>query len=129
MIQAKRGRQGGTWLHPKLAEYFGKAHGKVLRAIETIGCSVGFNQANFGLIRWMKCSAGFRLRNFVETVIWRDNPSGGEPIIKALEGAGAIAKRDSDRKRHTKKYRVPGGGSPGLYVIDPETMDGEGGSV
>ncbi|MNG03219.1 hypothetical protein D3C84_862880 [compost metagenome] len=50
-------------------------------------------------------------------------------VIKALEGAGAIAKRDSDRKRHTKKYRVPGGGSPGLYVIDPETMDGEGGSV
>ena len=50
-------------------------------------------------------------------------------VIKALEGAGAIAKRDSDRKRHTKKYRLPGGGSTGLYVIDHETMDAEGGSV
>ncbi|VVM98953.1 DUF927 domain-containing protein [Pseudomonas fluorescens] len=50
-------------------------------------------------------------------------------VIKALDGAGAIAKRDSDRKRHTKKYRLPGGGSAGLYVIDPEIMDGEGGGA
>lgn len=47
-------------------------------------------------------------------------------VIKALESAGALAKRDTDRKRHTKKYRLPGGGSAGLYVIDPEVMDTEG---
>ncbi len=50
-------------------------------------------------------------------------------VIKALEGAGALAKRDTDRKRHTKKYRLPGGGSAGLYVIDPEVMDIEGATV
>ncbi|MNO06130.1 hypothetical protein D3C81_2277750 [compost metagenome] len=51
-------------------------------------------------------------------------------VVKALEGAGALAKRDTDREsRRTKKYRIPGGGSPRLYVIDPEVMDGEGGSV
>ncbi|KQQ65550.1 RNA helicase [Pseudomonas sp. Leaf127] len=43
-------------------------------------------------------------------------------IIKALEGVGGLAKRDSDRKRHTKKYRLPGGGSAGLYVVDPEVI-------
>jgi uncharacterized protein (DUF927 family) len=51
-------------------------------------------------------------------------------VIKALDGAGALAKRDTDRdSRKTKKYRTPGGGSLRLYVIDPEVMDGEGGSV
>ncbi|MEA9979319.1 MULTISPECIES: DUF927 domain-containing protein [unclassified Pseudomonas] len=51
-------------------------------------------------------------------------------VVKALESAGALAKRDTDRdSRKTKKYRIPGGGSPRLYVIDPEVMDGEGGSV
>ncbi|MEE3508148.1 DUF927 domain-containing protein [Pseudomonas sp. 10C3] len=51
-------------------------------------------------------------------------------VIKALEVGGALAKRDTDRdSRKTKKYRIPGGGSPRLYVIDPEVMDGEGGSV
>ena len=48
-------------------------------------------------------------------------------IVKALESAGALAKRDTDRKRYTKKYRLPGGGSAGLYVIDPERLEGEGG--
>ncbi|MFJ7316729.1 DUF927 domain-containing protein, partial [Pseudomonas sp. NPDC098747] len=48
-------------------------------------------------------------------------------IVKALESAGALAKRDSDRKRYTKKYRLPGGGSAGLYVIDPERLESEGG--
>ncbi|MFC0668926.1 DUF927 domain-containing protein [Azotobacter chroococcum] len=48
-------------------------------------------------------------------------------IIKALEAAGAIAKRDTDRKRYTKKYRLPGGGSAGLYVVDPERLESEGG--
>ncbi|WP_297841209.1 DUF927 domain-containing protein [Pseudomonas sp.] len=51
-------------------------------------------------------------------------------VVKALEGAGALAKRDTDRdSRKTKKYRIPGGGSPRLYVIDSEAIDGEGGSV
>ncbi|RRW29096.1 DUF927 domain-containing protein [Ectopseudomonas oleovorans] len=49
-------------------------------------------------------------------------------ILKALEAAGAIAKRDTDRKRYTKKYRLPGGGSAGLYVIDPERLESEGGA-
>ena len=50
--KARVDRGGGTWLQPvttslKVAEYSGKAHGKVLRTIETTGCSVGFNQASF----------------------------------------------------------------------------------
>jgi len=48
-------------------------------------------------------------------------------IVKALEAAGALAKRDGDRKRYTKKYRLPGGGSAGLYVIDPERLESDGG--
>lgn len=48
-------------------------------------------------------------------------------VVKALEGAGAIAKHDTDRdSRKTKKYRLPAGGSARLYVVDPEAMDGEG---
>lgn len=48
-------------------------------------------------------------------------------ICKALDGAGAFAKRDTDRKRYTrKKYRLPGGGFANLYVVDPERLDGEG---
>lgn len=48
-------------------------------------------------------------------------------VVKALEGAGAIAKHDTDRdSRKTKKYRLPAGGSARLYAIDPDTMDGEG---
>ncbi|MBG5024977.1 Rha family transcriptional regulator [Pseudomonas aeruginosa] len=50
----------------KVAERFGKRHDSVLRAI-----------------RHMACSKAFRLRNFVETVVWRDNPSGGEKIKSA----------------------------------------------
>lgn len=46
-------------------------------------------------------------------------------ITKALDAAGALAKRDTDRKRFTKKYRLPGGGSAGLYVVDPERLEGE----
>ncbi|KFJ92613.1 RNA helicase [Pseudomonas sp. 1-7] len=47
-------------------------------------------------------------------------------IGKALDTAGALAKRDTDAKRYTKKYRLPGGGSVNLYVIDPEHLAGEG---
>lgn len=51
-------------------------------------------------------------------------------VVKALEGAGALAKHDTDRdSRKTKKYRLPGGGSARLYVIDPEAMDSEGGGL
>jgi len=46
-------------------------------------------------------------------------------VIKALEGAGAVARRDNERK--TKNYRLPGGGQARLYVVDPEVMDTEGG--
>lgn len=48
-------------------------------------------------------------------------------VVKALEGAGAIAKHDTDRdSRKTKKYRLPAGGSARLYAIDPDALDGEG---
>jgi uncharacterized protein (DUF927 family) len=46
-------------------------------------------------------------------------------IVKALESAGALAKRDSDKKRYTKKYRLPGGGTSGLYVVDSDSLDRE----
>lgn len=50
-------------------------------------------------------------------------------VVKALEGAGAIAKRDNDRdSRKTKNYRI-GGRSARLYVIDPDAMDGEDANV
>jgi putative DNA primase/helicase len=48
-------------------------------------------------------------------------------VIKALEGAGAIVGRDTDRK--TKNYRLPGGGQARLYVIDPVAIDTEGAGV
>lgn len=50
-------------------------------------------------------------------------------VIKALEGAGVLAKRDADRKRSTKNYRLPGGGQARLYVVDPEAMDVESSAV
>lgn len=49
-------------------------------------------------------------------------------IVRALESVGALAKRDTDRKRYTKKYRLPGGGSSGLYVVDTERLECEGGT-
>ena len=48
-------------------------------------------------------------------------------IIKALESANVLARRDNERK--TKNYRLPGGGQARLYVIDPDTMDREGGGA
>ena len=44
-------------------------------------------------------------------------------IIKALEGANALADRNNERK--TKNYRLPGGGQARLYVLDPEALDTE----
>ena len=35
-----------------VAEYFGKEHSKVLRAIRMLDCSIDFNQANFGLVTY-----------------------------------------------------------------------------
>ncbi|MGH8346984.1 MAG: DUF927 domain-containing protein [Pseudomonas sp.] len=47
-------------------------------------------------------------------------------VIKALEGAGTLTQRDTDREsRKTKKYRLPGGGQARLYVIDIDAMEGE----
>lgn len=48
-------------------------------------------------------------------------------IIKALEGASALADRNNERK--TKNYRLPGGGQARMYVVDPDAMDMEGGGV
>ena len=45
-------------------------------------------------------------------------------VVKALEGAGVLTRRDSERK--TKNYRLPGGGQARLYVLDTEAMDIEG---
>jgi len=47
-----------------VAEFFGKRHDTVLRAIQTIRAELSVD----------------RLRNFAETVIERPNPSGGDPI-------------------------------------------------
>lgn len=51
MVLAEAGRPVTTSL--RVAKYFGKAHGKVLRAIELLACSAGFNRANFGLIEYI----------------------------------------------------------------------------
>ena len=47
----------------QVAQHFNKRHDRVLRAIENL-----------------ECSNEFRLRNFGETVVTRENPSGGAPI-------------------------------------------------
>ncbi|MBK5508763.1 DUF927 domain-containing protein [Pseudomonas sp. TH15] len=75
--------------------------------------------------------AGKRLYLFNKSAMTEAAHGQGLPrVVKALEGAGAIAKHDTDRdSRKTKKYRIPGGGSTRLYVIDPDAIDGEGGSV
>jgi putative DNA primase/helicase len=48
-------------------------------------------------------------------------------VIKALEGAGTLRRRDNGR--NTKNYRLPGGGQARLYVIDQEAMDMENGGA
>ncbi|MFK3973739.1 Rha family transcriptional regulator [Pseudomonas sp. NPDC087358] len=47
----------------KVANRFGKRHDNVLQAVDKL-----------------KCSQKFRLLNFQETITWRGNPKGGEPI-------------------------------------------------
>ena len=63
MVMADKGQVVTTSL--RVAEYFGKAHGKVLRAIETLGCSAGFNQANFGSIEYIdargRCQKAYQM--------------------------------------------------------------------
>ena len=55
------------------------------------------------------------------------NGYGLSRVIKALEGAGMLARRDADREsRKTKKYRLPGNGSARLYVVDIEAAAPEG---
>lgn len=55
------------------------------------------------------------------------NGYGLSRVVKALEGAGVLAKRDTDREsRKTKKYRLPGNGSARLYVVDADAADIEG---
>ncbi|MHC8288731.1 DUF927 domain-containing protein [Pseudomonas sp. XS1P51] len=55
------------------------------------------------------------------------NGYGLNRIIKALEGANVLACHNTERK--TKNYRLPGGGQARLYVIDPESIDREGGGA
>ena len=74
--------------------------------------------------------AGKRLYLFNKLALTEAAGHGLARVVKALEGAGALATHDTDRdSRKTKKYRIPGGISARLYVIDPDVMDGEGGSV
>ena len=46
MVAAENGQPMTTSL--KVAEYFKKEHGKVLRAVRRLSCSLKFRQANFG---------------------------------------------------------------------------------
>ncbi|WP_395599578.1 Rha family transcriptional regulator [Pseudomonas sp. A1437] len=61
MVQPQEGKPTTDSL--KVGMKFGKRHDNVLQSIDRL-----------------KCSDKFRLLNFQETVIWRENPSGGEPI-------------------------------------------------
>lgn len=61
LVQAHDGKPVTDSL--KVAQKFGKRHDNVLQAIDKL-----------------KCSQKFRLLNFQETITWRDNPKGGEPI-------------------------------------------------
>jgi len=85
-----------------------------------------FNRAGY----W-ELSAGKRLYLFNKaSLIEAAHGHGLNRVIKALENGNVLARRDTDRdSRKTKKYRIPGGGSARLYVIDPEAMDGEGASL
>lgn len=85
-----------------------------------------FNRAGY----W-ELSAGKRLYLFNQSaLIEAAHGHGLTRVVKALETGGMLTRRDTDRdSRKTKKYRIPGGGSARLYVIDPEVLDGEGGAA
>ena len=78
-----------------------------------------FNRAGYWAL-----SAGKRLYLFNKSaLIEAAHGYGLTRIIKALEGANALADRNNERK--TKNYRLPGGGQARLYVLDPEALDTE----
>ena len=52
MVEAKNGQAVTSSL--VVADYFHKEHGKVLRAINQLECSMNFRQANFGLSEYTK---------------------------------------------------------------------------
>jgi uncharacterized protein (DUF927 family) len=82
-----------------------------------------FNRAGY----W-ELSMGKRLYLFNKSALTEAAHGHGlSRVVKALEGAGVLARRDNERK--TKNYRLPGGGQARLYVVDPEAMDIEGGGV
>ncbi|MNP57062.1 hypothetical protein D3C76_1518490 [compost metagenome] len=85
-----------------------------------------FNRAGY----W-EVSLGKRLYLFNKSaLVEAANGYGLSRVVKALDGVGAFAKRDTDRdSRKTKKYRLPGGGSARLYVVDTEAMDLEAAHV
>lgn len=58
------------------------------------------------------------------TIAGADKPTMANRTIKALEGAGALASRDSERK--AKDYRLPGDGQGRLYVVDKDAPKMEG---
>jgi hypothetical protein len=78
-----------------------------------------FNRAGY----W-EVAAGKRLYLFNKSALTEAAHGHGlTRIIKALEGANALADRNNERK--TKNYRLPGGGQARLYVVDPEALDSE----
>ncbi len=62
MVAAKDGKPVTTSL--KVAEYFGKTHSKVLRAIKKLKCSKKFTEANFGLSDYID-STGRKLPMYI----------------------------------------------------------------
>lgn len=52
LVEAKNGQAVTSSL--VVADYFHKEHGKVLRAINQLECSINFRQANFGLSEYTK---------------------------------------------------------------------------
>jgi uncharacterized protein (DUF927 family) len=80
-----------------------------------------FNRAGY----W-ELSMGKRLYLFNKPALIEAAHGHGLPrVVKALEGANALADHNNERKM--KNYRLPGGGQERLYVIDPEALDGERG--
>jgi uncharacterized protein (DUF927 family) len=78
-----------------------------------------FNRAGYWTL-----AAGKRLYLFNKSaLIEAAHGHGLTRIIKALEGANALADRNNERK--TKNYRLPGGGQARLYVVDPDALDTE----
>jgi len=70
---------------------------------------------------WEKDATGLRLYLFNRSALSEAVPGYGlERVIRALETAGAIVKRD--RGKWQKNYRLPNGGQARLYVIDPARL-------